>query len=156
MTDPFIKPTFRSFLSDKEVEQLLETVPLVNVWNHAAMPSTAQIKLMQLVYFINELNESLIANGTRGYFWLMMSPNMRKGFENLIGFSNIPTAPVSFSDMIDGQLPQGLSTINCFGVLMSKWRLYHRLNHPENVILLGCNDKLEDISHYARINLSDK
>lgn len=151
--EDFLKPTFEKFFTSEELAEIARKAQTVAVWDfNVALGDTIKEKYESLSVKCHEVTAILLRNGAKGYFWICCSPEVASIFE----VANYGFWPAPFNDKEDKSLgvsPLGLSELKFRGTINNKWRLYADTEMPEDTILIGCNDKMEDSSHYARLKV---
>lgn len=147
--DIFVVPTFEHFFTTDELEDIAINAQTVAAWDfNTALGDTIKEKYESLYVKLVEVTNVLLAKGAKGYFWIATSPSIASIFETATcGFW--PT--YNERDKIGGVFPMGLPQVSYIGAINSKWRLYADPTLKENQVIVGCNDTLEDYSHYARM-----
>ena len=153
----YVVPTFKTFFTPDELHDILENAGTIGVWDfNTSLGDTIKEKYESLYVRVVELTNVLIHKGAKGYFWIVTSPMVASIFEcATAGF--IPAGHWSDSDRgeIGGIYPMGLHEVQYLGRVDRRWRLYADPTMAPDQILIGCNDMLEDYSHYGRLNVSN-
>lgn len=146
----FEKPTFEKFFTSEELAEIARTAGTVACWDfNCALGDTIKEKYESLYVKLHEMTNLLLKKGAAGYFWIAASPEVISIFETATaGFA---PAPWDRGDIIGGVMPLGLPAVSYHGSVNLRWRLYSDSAMPTNMVLIGCNDKREDKSHYARL-----
>jgi hypothetical protein len=152
----FIKPTFDKFFTSEELLNIARTAGTVCTWDFVnCLGDTIKEKYESLYAKCHELTAVLLRKGAAGYFWICCSPEVGSIFETACyGFAPVHCDKFS-EDRQLGVSPMGLSEQRYRGSINMKWRLYTDTEIPENMLLIGCNDKIEDSSHYAKLMVAN-
>lgn len=166
--EEFVTPTFETFLTESQIKTIVRNVHVVEILDFNQLRGdTIKEKYEDIYLKILDVTNKLIANGAKGYFWILTTTEVGNIFQSCIaGF--VPTD----IDKLNGQLPLGMPGIKYTGLISSKWRLYETNDNdlvsygkiysagalqPEKYasMLIGCNDTPQYSSHYGIINMSN-
>lgn len=149
----FVKPTFENFFSSQEIAEIAHRAGTICSWDfNCALGDTIMEKYESLYVKCYEMTNVLLKMGAVGYFWIVTSPEVSSIFETVKSGFNPITAEEFESEMIGGIKPMGLlPQVSYRGAINARWRLYTDTMMPSNMLLIGCNDTLEDSSHYGRM-----
>ena len=104
---------------------------------NTALGDTIKEKYESLYVKVVELTKKLIKQGTKGYFWLLVSQEVSTIFETATaGFA---PAPRDYDNKFNGQLPMGLDHTELCGLVSAKWRLYSSSNMPDDALIVGAD-----------------
>lgn len=151
----FVPPTFKTFFDSEGLADIAKTAGTVAAWDFlTALGDTIKEKYESLYVKCHELTSILLRKGAKGYFWIATSPEVASIFETATaGFW--PISSREFQDQYGtedlGVAPLGLPQVTYRGSVNYRWRLYADTMMPQNMVLIGCNDKKEDTSHYAKL-----
>lgn len=149
------KPTFDSFLSHSEIKDLLERACTVDVWDyHNALGCSIKEKYESLYCRLMDVTKVLIRKGASGYFWIVCGPETGSIFQTMTSMFDPNPEPYDEEQLVAGQIPMGMGRVRYEGLLNLKWRVYVD-EGLDNEILVGCNDTLEQPSHYAKIQIAN-
>lgn len=146
--------TFEKFFDHDEIDYLLRNAHTVCAWDfHCALGDTIREKYESLEVKVVELTNVLIRKGAAGYFWLVAPPEIAAIFETAT--YRFWPADKNESGKLNGQFPMGTNEVLYSGLLKSRWRIYTDQLMPANQVLIGVNDSLEDLEHYARMTVAN-
>lgn len=146
----FVVPTFEKFFTTEELKSISEMAGTRVAWDfNSALGDTIKERYEALYVKMVELTNILVAKGAAGYFWICASPEIISIFETVAyGFS--PTKQYDSENTFDlGVNPIGIGGTVYIGSINRKWRLYKNAEMPVDMAIVGCNDELEDSSHYG-------
>lgn len=115
-------------------------------WNDMVDTKDKENKYKKLLAKLLEITEMLVKKGGKGYFWLVVSPQM----------SNIFTAmkPIFVSDLLD-QFPLGYPIVLFMGTLDKRWRIYSDLALTNDTMLMGSCFSRKHANFYCKIKVEN-
>lgn len=109
-----------------------------------------RLELMNsLMSKVKSATRNLITHGASGYFWLVGNDETVSLLTQQLGFYSTSGQAVVF----DGQIPLGSGEVLEHGILNQKWRVFEDFHLDSDVLLVGCSNKEEKVSHHAVIKL---
>lgn len=131
------KFTSGKFLASKELDHIKNNAGVHSLWDfNLAFGDTLKGKFESLYTKLYELTEIITIKGAKGEFWIVTSPEIASLFEFSIWFA------------------RSEDNIGAYrGTINSKWRLYVDNNIDSKTLVIGCNDTMQDMSHYARLTI---
>jgi hypothetical protein len=137
-----------SFFSQKNIKNIQQEAATVCCWDfNCALGNTLHEKYESLYIKVVELTNVLIAKGAKGYFWVIMSPEVSSMFE------------ATHLEWTTDQIEIGVEEVIELGIINKRWRMYVTpwLSHQESHhVLVGCGlENLPEMRQVGRINVTN-
>jgi hypothetical protein len=133
-----------SFLNPQNIAAMRETAHTITCWDfNNALGETLTEKFKSAYIKIMEVTNVLIAKGAKGYFWVVMTPEVSSMFTTL----KLEYTP--------DQVEMGMEGVTEVGILDRRWRMYVENSlYERQTILVGCGlDDTPDPEHVGRISI---
>lgn len=135
-----------NFFCDHEgVEKIRDLAQTRDYWDfNAALGELPQDKFGSFHVKLTELTLAMIRGGAKGYFWIVISPEV----SSLIESTSMFQVDTDFD-----QIPMGTEEIIEVGVLNRQWRVFVDPLQNSEEVLIGVGDEISNSGHYGVLKL---
>lgn len=149
----FKQPTFETFFTHEQIEDFIKNAKTFSAWDFAcACGDTIKEKYEDFYVKLVELNKILLRKGAKGWFFIVTTSEIASIID--LSMNGAYTSNI-INYKIHGVLPQGLPDVKYIGSVGNKWLVFSDDQLAANVLLMGCNDQVEDYSHYAKLSVAN-
>lgn len=147
-----LEPANDKFFTHPVVEWFLnnagstETINWNEVVDNKENKDNKDNKYKKLLARLLEITEMLVKKGGRGYFWLVVSPQMSNVFTGM--------KTIFASDFLD-QFPLGYPIVLRMGILDKRWLIYSDLSLTNDTMLMGACFSKKHANYYCKIKVEN-